>query len=90
MREQQMVAEDGQDEVCPGGGDELPAVYMLIVEYGGLSKLWEGDLEVACMREMMGEDLRETQADSYVDRILTTLNMDGSFSLTDSQEDQLT
>ena len=42
------------------------------------------------MREMMGEDLRETQADSYVDRILTTLNMDGSFSLTDSQEDQLT
>ena len=42
------------------------------------------------MREMMGEDLRETQADSYVDRILTTLNLDGSFSLTDSQEDQLT
>ncbi len=37
-----------------------------------------------------GENLRETQADSYVDRILTTFNMDGSFSLTDSQEDQLT
>ena len=71
-------------------GGELPAVFMFIVEYGGFSKLWEGDLEVACMREMMGEDLRETQADSYVDRILTTLNLDGSFSLTDSQEDQLT
>ena len=42
------------------------------------------------MREMMGEDFSETQAASYVDRILTTFNMDGSFSLTDSQEDQLT
>ena len=48
-------------------GGELPAVFMFIVEYGGFSKLWEGDLEVACMREMMGEDSWETQADCYVD-----------------------
>ena len=95
MREQQMVAGDlmRMDKVkCVQEvmGGELPAVFMFIVEYGELSKLWEGDLEVACMREMMGEDLRETQADCYVDRMLTTLNMNGSFSLTDSQENQLT
>ena len=94
MREQQMVAGDSMrmDKVkCVQEvmGGELPAVFMFIVEYGGLSKLWEGDLEVACMREMMGENLRETQADSYVDRILTTYKMDEFFSLTDSQEDQL-
>ena len=94
MREQQMVAGDSMrmdmvkcvQEVM---GGELPAVFMFIVEYGGLSKLWKGDLEVACMREMMGEDFSETQAVSYVDGILTTFNMDGSFSITDSQEDQL-
>ena len=35
---------------------------------GGINKLGEGDLEVACMKERMGEDVEKSQADSNVDR----------------------
>ena len=46
--------------------------------YGGIIKLEEGDLEVACMKERMGENKVESQADSYVDKILTAINMEMS------------
>ena len=41
---------------------------------GGINKLGEGDLEVACMKERMGENKVESQADSYVDKILIAAN----------------
>ena len=67
----------------------MPDVFRLIVQDGGITKLGEEDLEVACVRERMGELLEgmmESQADSYVARILTAVNMEGSFSFPESQE----
>ena len=62
---------DGQGDVCPGGG------FTFIVQDGRIIKLEEGDLEVACMKDRMSEDMSESQADSYVDKILT-INMEMS------------
>ena len=68
MREQSMVAGDWMrmDKVkCfqEGEGGELPSVFMFIMQYGGITKLGEGDLQVACMRERIGEDRLKSQAD---------------------------
>ena len=41
---------------------------------GGINKLGEGDLEVACMKERMGEDVEKSQADSNVDNIMNDVN----------------
>ena len=94
MREQEMVAGDWMriDKVrCVQEveGGEVPDVFRLIVQDGGITKLGEEDLEVACVRERMGELLEgmmESQADSYVARILTAVNMEGSLSFPESQE----
>ena len=33
----------------------VQAVFRFIVQDGGIIKFWEGDLEVACMKDEMGE-----------------------------------
>ena len=40
-----------------------------------MTRILEPGLEVACMKDKMGEDMVESQADSYVDKILT-INME--------------
>ena len=37
----------------------IPAVFSLILHNGGNVKLLEGDLELACMKDRMGEDFVE-------------------------------
>ena len=53
----------------------IPAVFRFILHDGEIVKLVERDLEVACMKERMGEDLVENQVDIFVDNIMTTVNM---------------
>ena len=38
------------------------------VVHGGIIKLGEGDLEVACMKDEMGEDVVESQTDRKLNR----------------------
>ena len=79
MREQEMVARDWMrmDKVKytqeVEGGDLL-AVFRSIVQDGGIIMLGEGDLEE---KERIGEDVVESQADSYVDKKLTAVIMEG-------------
>ena len=40
---------------------------------GGINKLGEGDLEVACMKERMGEDVEKSHSDSNVDNIMNAV-----------------
>ena len=82
MREQEMVAGDliMEDNVkCAQEveGWDLLAEHRFIVQDGEIIKLWEGDLEVTCMKERMGEDLVESHTDSFVEQILTAVNMEG-------------
>ena len=49
-------------------GGLLLAVFRFIVQDGGIIKLGEGDLEVACMKDEMGGNVVESQTDSYVDK----------------------
>jgi hypothetical protein len=50
---------------------------LCIVQDGGIYKLGEGDLEVACMKERMGEDVEKSHADSNVDNIMNAVTWRG-------------
>ena len=58
-------------------GGLLLAVFRFIVQDGGIIKLGEGDLEVACMKASMGEDVEKSQADSHVDKIMNAVTWIG-------------
>jgi len=68
-------------------GQDLPAVFRFIVEDGDVDKLGEEDAEVNCIIERLedkvGDEPMDSQADSYVDRILTAVNREGTFSFPD-------
>jgi hypothetical protein len=59
---------EGQDEVCPG---DLPAVFRFRME-----ESLSGGRKI-CMKERKWEDVERSQADSYVDKILTAFNLKG-------------
>ena len=55
----------------------VQTVSRFIVQDGGIIKLGEGDLEVACMKQRMGEDVEKSQADSHVDKIMNAVTWIG-------------
>ena len=78
IREQEMVVGDlkMEDNVkCAQEveGWDLFAELRFIVQDGEIIKLGEGDLEVTCMKERIGEDLVESHTDSCVPGV----NMEG-------------
>ena len=54
---------------------------MLILKWYKINHFLHGKTVLAllstCMKERMGEDVVESQADSYVDKLLTAVNMEG-------------
>ena len=64
-------------------GWDLLAVLRFIVQDGKIMKPGEEDLEVACMKEGMGEDVVESYTGSYVEQIQTAVNMEGRLEVPD-------